>query len=177
MRRKRPATSTPKPIPLDWPSRSMPLPWVRTGRSSCLTTATPIRERARLYWRDYAASPRPSPRFFRRPDGEPFDRPDSRSTQIAAKCGSMMHGFCSFSGIFSCDVVVNQSLEGDSELIVGAFERNVLFPVDVHRAARRFASSGQADADVRGLGFPGPLTMHPITARVISSTPSYCVFQ
>src|SRR6266705_6387077 len=79
--------------------------------------------------------------------------------------------------ILLCDVIVHQLLERHGQLIVSAFERDVLLPVDVHRAARRFASSGQADADVRGLGFPGPLTMHPITARVISSTPSYCVFQ
>src|SRR6266705_623432 len=55
--------------------------------------------------------------------------------------------------ILLCDVVVNQSLEGGSELIVSAFQRDILLAVDVHRAARRFASTRQADANVGGFGF------------------------
>src|SRR5260370_12039498 len=88
-------------------------------------------------------------------------------------CGSMTgwHGFCSSSVIFSCDVVVNQSLEGGSELIIGAFERNVLFPVDVHRAARRFASARQADANVGSFGFARAIDVptHPREVHFFAS--------
>src|SRR5437899_5462016 len=55
--------------------------------------------------------------------------------------------------ILLCDVIVHQLLERGGKLIVSAFERNVLFPVDVHRAARRFASARQADANVGSFGF------------------------
>src|SRR5690242_17201726 len=64
-------------------------------------------------------------------------------------------GLGGFAGVFFGDVVVDEGLEGGGEFVVSAFERNVLFTVNVDRAARGFTGAGQADADVGGFGFAG----------------------
>src|SRR5579875_450343 len=58
-------------------------------------------------------------------------------------------------GGFCFDVVVEEFLEGGGELVVGAFEGDEFFAVDVDGAAWLFAGAGKADADVGGAGFAG----------------------
>src|SRR5213593_1539327 len=63
--------------------------------------------------------------------------------------------FSGFARVFGGDVGVYQVLEGGGEFVVGTFESDVFFTVDVDGAARGFAGSGKADADVGGFGFAG----------------------
>src|SRR5262245_27197170 len=63
----------------------------------------------------------------------------------------------SASGVLVLDVVIDQTLELGSKLVVGAAQRLHVLAVDVDRAARFFAGAGQADADARRLRFTGPV--------------------
>src|SRR6266581_2446202 len=62
--------------------------------------------------------------------------------------------FGRLAGIFLGDIVVDERLKCNGQLIIGAFERDVLLPININRAARRLAGSRQADADIRGLRLP-----------------------
>src|SRR5713101_3294217 len=65
--------------------------------------------------------------------------------------------WCNFrrlSWILLRNVIVDERLKCNGKLIISAFERDVFLSVDVNRAAWRFASARQADADVRGLRLP-----------------------
>ncbi len=51
------------------------------------------------------------------------------------------------------DVVVEEFLEGGGKFVVGAFQGDEFFAVDVDGAAGLFAGAGKTDADVGGAGF------------------------
>jgi len=68
---------------------------------------------------------------------------------LPRKCGIR------FAGVLGGDVGVDEILEGGGEFVVGAFEGDVFFAVDVNGAARGFAGAGKADADVGGFRFAG----------------------
>src|SRR6266576_1869133 len=70
---------------------------------------------------------------------------------------SLRHLFNGLARIILPNVAVHQRLERRRQLIISTFERNILLSININRAARRFARSRQADADVRGFRFPQPV--------------------